>query len=140
MLDSYIVTSPELMNPLFARAYNSGQIEHLLALYEPDACLVSESGEAVYGLEAIGASLSLLLQLRGTMISENQYTYRVGNIALLQARFHIVGTGFEGERIELRGVTAEVVRQQADGRWLYVIDHPLGGGSIPLSGNQDSLI
>jgi len=27
----------------------------------------------------------------------------------------------------MRGQNIEVARRQADGRWLFVIDHPLGG-------------
>jgi len=49
---------------------------------------------------------------------------RSGDIALLQGSWTISGaTGPDGETFELGSRTAEVVRQQPDGSWLYVADH-----------------
>lgn len=129
MEHSYIVTSPEQMNQTFARAYNSGHIENILALYEPGSCHVSQTGVAQVGFEAIRMGLQDLQALKGHITSENQYTYRIGEIALLRARWHLVGTKPDGEPLDLWGGSAEVVRQQPDGRWLYVIDHPFGADS-----------
>jgi ketosteroid isomerase-like protein len=49
-----------------------------------------------------------------------------GNIALLHAQWHLTGTGPDGQPVALSGRTAEVVQQQPDGRWLYLIDNPHG--------------
>ncbi|GCE48210.1 ketosteroid isomerase-like protein [Thermosporothrix hazakensis] len=123
MSDPFIVTSPEQMNSTFARAFNSGKIENLLSLYEANACLVSPEGVPHVGLAAIRDDLCRLLQLPGRMVSINRYAFVTEDIALLQAEFQIL----ENETILVRGVTAEIVRRQPDGRWLYVIDHPAGG-------------
>ena len=51
--------------------------------------------------------------------------------------FHLTdGTDADGNPVDLRGSTAEVVRRQPDGTWKYAIDHPFGGnpatsGSTP---------
>jgi len=36
------------------------------------------------------------------------------------------GTGPDGRPITVQGTSADVLRKQADGRWLLVIDHPFG--------------
>lgn len=36
------------------------------------------------------------------------------------------GTDGDGNAVDLRGVTSELLRRQADGSWKYVIDHPFG--------------
>lgn len=122
------VYKPEDMNSAFAQAFNSGDIEALLSLYEPDAVLVPRPGraEVVEGVEAIRAALQELLALKGRMRSENQYALVHGDVALLRARVHLVGTGPGGERVEVENHTAEVVRRQPDGSWLYILDHPYG--------------
>jgi hypothetical protein len=38
-----------------------------------------------------------------------------------------VGIDAEGDEVSFSGITAEVVRRQADGTWKYVIDDPWGG-------------
>jgi uncharacterized protein (TIGR02246 family) len=120
------VYKPEDMNSAFAEAFNSGNIDSLVALYEPDAVLVPLPGRVVEGAEAIRAALQELLALKGRMRSENQYALVHGDIALLRAKVHLVGTRPDGSRLELNNHTAEVVRRQPDGSWRYILDHPYG--------------
>lgn len=120
------VGEPEHMNAVFAAAYNSGDIEQLLALYEPDAILAPGPGLRAVGSEAIREALLGLLGLGGTMRSENLYCLRSGGIALLQGSWRLSATAPDGSAIELASRTAEVVRQQPDGSWRYVADHAFG--------------
>lgn len=120
------VFNPEDMNSAFAEAFNSGNVEDLIALYEPGAVLVPRPGQVVEGVQAIRVALLELLALKGRMRSENQYALVQGDIALLRAKVHLVGTGPDGGRLEINNHTAEVVRRQPDGSWLYIIDHPYG--------------
>jgi len=125
-LKDFIVETPVEMNPIFAAAFNSGRVENLLALYEPNAVLITQSGESLSGLPAIKAELSKLLALGGEMISENIYAYQNEEIALLRARFILKTKKSNGEPLEITGHTSEIVRRQKDGRWLYIVDHPFG--------------
>lgn len=120
------VHEPEDMNAAFAAAYNSGDIEQLLALYEPNAILAPQPGLRAVGLEAIREALLGLLDLGGTMRSENLYCLRSGDIALLQGSWTLSTVDRDGEPVELASRTAEVVRRQPDGSWLYVADHAFG--------------
>ncbi len=124
------VYNPEDMNSAFAEAFNSGDVENLVALYEPGAVLVPVPGRVVEGAVAIRAALQELLALRGHMRSENQYALVHGDIALLRAKVHLVWTGPDGNRLEINNHTAEVVRRQPDGSWLYIIDHPYGADPL----------
>lgn len=118
------------MNAAFAEAFNSGDVERLVALYEPTAVLVPVPGRVVEGAPAIRAALEELLALKGRMTSENQYALVHGDVALLRARVRLVGTGPGGEPLEINNHTAEVVRRQPDGSWLYILDHPYGADPL----------
>ena len=124
------VYKPEEMNAAFAEAFNSGEVERLLALYEPGAVLVPRPGQVVEGKQAIRAALEELLALKGRMRSENQYALVHGDIALLRAKVHLTGAGPDGGRVEINNHTAEVVRRQPDGSWLYILDHPYGADPV----------
>jgi uncharacterized protein (TIGR02246 family) len=125
------VYHPAEMNAAFADAFNSGDIDKLMALYEPGAVLVPKPGEIVEGLAAIRTALEGLLALKGKMRSENQYALVHDDIALLRAKVHLVGSAPDGSPIEINNHTSEVVRRQSDGSWLYILDHPYGAD--PLS-------
>jgi ketosteroid isomerase-like protein len=114
------------MNAAFADAVNSGEIERLLALYEPDALLAPEPGRRARGHDEIREALLGLLALGGRMTSANAYCMQVDDLALLQGDWRFSATGPDGSPVELAGRSAEVVRRQGDGSWRYVIDHPFG--------------
>lgn len=123
----FAAQSPEEISTLFAEARNAGDLESLLTLYEPGACLVSQTGEERIGLQAIEAYLRNLLALKGQMTIERPSVSQAGDTALLRARWHLAGLLPNGEPLHLRGISVEVVRRQPDGRWLYLIDVPFGG-------------
>lgn len=71
----------------------------------------------------MAAELQKLLSMPGKMASYNNFCIEHGNIALLRADHSIVDA--DGVTI-FSGSSAEVVRRQADGTWLYIIDHAMG--------------
>lgn len=122
------VTEPEKMNEAFAQAFNSRRPENLLALYEPGGVLLADAGGRQYrGAAEIAAPLQELLNVPGTMVSRNSFCVIHGDLALLRADWTL--TDDNGATVA-EGSSAEVIRRQGDGRWLYVIDHA-AGASIP---------
>ena len=115
------VWNPAEMNEAFARAFNSRELAHLLALYEESAALRTDAGPATHrGHAQIAAALAGLLAVPGRMVSRNNFCIECGDIALLRADWALHA---DDGRVVAHGATAEVVRRQADGAWLYAIDH-----------------
>jgi ketosteroid isomerase-like protein len=122
------VLNPEDMNAAFAEACNSGSIERLLALYEPDAVLIQPDGNLLRGTGQIRIELENLLRQNGRMESRNVFCIRFENIALLRGHFVFRAEGPDGRPAQMECCTSEIVRQQPDGTWCYIVDHPFGGG------------
>lgn len=120
-------TEPAQMHPLFEQAFNAGDIEALLALYEPDAALVPQPGAIAEGATAIRESLRWFLDRGGRISLDTKLVLRVGDLAYLANRWSLTGgTMPDGSPAELGATTAEVARRQPDGTWLYVIDNAWG--------------
>jgi uncharacterized protein (TIGR02246 family) len=120
-------TEPEQMHGLFEQAFNAGDIDALMALYEPDAALVPQPGAIAEGPDAIRESLRWFLDRRGQISLDTKLVLRVGDLAYLANRWSLSGgTMPDGSPAELGATTAEVARLQADGTWLYVIDNAWG--------------
>lgn len=117
-------SSPRGINAAFAAGYNARDVDALLALYEPDAVVTNPDGSTSTGSAAIRAHLEHLVQIGGAMTSLNRYAIPNGDLALVGAVWEIV---FTDGREPMAGRSAEVVRRQADGSWLYVLDHPGAG-------------
>lgn len=119
------VQTPEQINERFRDGFNARSLDALLSLYESDAVLVPRAGEPpIQGRDRIAQSLQGLLALGGTISFTRRHTLNAGDVALLGIDWTITGASVNGERIDLSGHTAEVVRRQPDGTWKYVIDHP----------------
>lgn len=121
------ISEPEQMHGLFEQAFNAGDIEGLMALYEPDAALVPQPGAIAEGSAAIRDSLRWFLDRGGRISLDTRLVLRVGDLAYLANRWSLTGgTMPDGSPAELGATTAEVARLQPDGTWLHVIDNAWG--------------
>lgn len=102
---------PEDLERLFVERVNAGDVDGLVALFEPDAVVAAGQGDVATGSEEIRRVLARLVAA-GTQLTLGQQrpVLRAGDVALTSTRLA------DG------GVTAEVARRQPDGTWRWVID------------------
>ena len=118
--------SPEQIHREFEQAFNAGDLEALLDLYEPDAALIPQPGVVAVGLDQIGPALQGFLDLGGKISLDTKEVVTVGELAYLTNRWSLAGTNPDGTPLQMGAVTAEVARKQDNGSWLYVIDNAIG--------------
>ena len=118
-----IIKKPEQLPDAFARAFNDGDLDQLLALYESQAVLAPVADQRKPKFATLRAALLDLLDRKGSMKARTVSVTRADNIALIQAELRFAASDKKSAEEILR--TTEVVRQQADGSWLYVIAQPL---------------
>lgn len=120
---------PHSLNEHWRDAFNAGDLATLMATYEPDAIIVPGPGaEPLQGHAAIEGALTWFLSLGGTLRFTPRHWLVQGDLAFSSIAFVLDdATDTDGNAIELRGVTSEVLRRRGEGTWKYVIDHPFGG-------------
>ncbi len=119
----------ETVNNLMA-AINKGDLNAASSLYEPDAVIVAQPGNIARGKDAVRAALAGFIALKPALKGEAFQVVEAGNIALYCSRWSLVGTAPDGKRVEMAGVSSDVLRRQPDGRWLVAIDNPWGTGIV----------
>ena len=110
---------PEEIHALFLDAFNRGDVEALVALYEPSAILVTGGGNVI-GHEAIREAYQRMLAGGAHMELETRAVIESGEgLAVLHASwtYHRAGKATPG-------LSTEVVRRQPDGSWRFIIDEP----------------
>ena len=105
---------------------NSGNLDALMPLYEPDAAFAAQPGSLARGLPGVRASLAAFTAMKGTLDLEVTRVLEAGGLALVVGVWSFVGTGPDGEPVQLTGDNADVLRRQPDGSWRFVIDNPWG--------------
>lgn len=118
--------TPEAIDTLFANALNAGDLEALVALYEPNASLMPSPGNVVSGTAAIREALAGFLAAKPSMTLTARTLSQTNDIALVSAAWQLSMTGQDGTPAQMNGRSVEVVRRQPDGRWLFAIDFPFG--------------
>lgn len=112
---------------LWTKAFVASDLSALLALYEPDAVLAPSSDERFQGHDAIRIALDSFLAIMTTFEMNTAQVVQAGDLAVLFSTWQLIGTDSNGKEIRMAGVTSDVVRRQAEGNWLMVIDNPFGG-------------
>ena len=119
-------STPDEVLSLLGQAFNAGDLESILALYEPQATFVVQPGETVTGTQALREAFSGFLALKPTFELEVKKVFRAGDVALSFVDWTLTGTGPDGETISMSGQGSDALRQQHDGSWLFAIDNPYG--------------
>ena len=120
--------TPEGTIARFSALLAEGDLDALLDLYEPQATFAPTPGESVSGRAAIAAALQAFLALQPRMTGEVKRVLTAGETALVANRWTLAGTQPDGSPVEMKGVSADVLRRRPDGSWGIVIDDPWGTG------------
>jgi uncharacterized protein (TIGR02246 family) len=119
-------TDPAQLHRQFEERFNAGDIDGLVALYEPDATLIAAPGGVATGLDEIREALGGFLAMQGEITLDTKLALTVGDVAYLANTWSLEAKDADGNPQSMGATTAEVARRQDDGRWLYVIDNAWG--------------
>jgi ketosteroid isomerase-like protein len=102
---------PEDLERPYVERVNAGDVDGLVALFEPDAVMAVAPGKVATGSQAIRQVFTDFVASGAKLtLGEQQPTLRAGDLALTSTR------------LDSGDVTAEIARRQPDGTWRWVID------------------
>jgi uncharacterized protein (TIGR02246 family) len=125
---------PEELPELYVQALNSGDLDALVALFEPEACISPAPGQVVAGAQAIREALSAFLAMKPKLTQEVKTLNQTSDIAISTANWHLTGTGPDSNPVDVRGQSVAVLRRQSDGTWsLALITPSVSAGMVRRS-------
>jgi ketosteroid isomerase-like protein len=116
-------TRPEELHPALTAAYNAGDLESMLALYDPNAVFVIKPGRVTNGPAELRVALQRLIELRGNLTIHPHTFVRSDDVALVLGDYTLSGHRRDGTPFELESHFADVLRRQPNGRWLMAVDN-----------------
>jgi uncharacterized protein (TIGR02246 family) len=112
---------------LFARRVAAGDVDGLLALYEPDGVFEPHLGTVLRGVDQIRPVLAELAALRPTITYTGEPDcVIVDNVAIVSNTWAMTAALPDATTHRDGGLSADVLRRQPDGSWLILIDQPRG--------------
>lgn len=119
-------------------AFHRGDIEGIMRTYEPNAVVVGEPGAPMQGDGALRAMFAGFVAAKADFRFDGHEVIIAGDLALHLMPWKMTGVAPDGNPITGAGLSVAVLRRQADGNWLMVIDDPYGDASLARAWMQSS--
>lgn len=107
-------------------AVGAGDMEAILATFEENGILIGQPCMVAQGTPALREAFGYFMAINPQITIKDHETIQAGDIALHLSTWTMTGKAPDGMAIEQNGYSVVVLRKQADGRWLMVIDNPFG--------------
>jgi uncharacterized protein (TIGR02246 family) len=107
-------------------AFHAGDIDGIMRSYEADAVVVGEPDAPVSGTANLRSMFRGFIEAKARFSFRGHEVIQAGDIALHLTPWHMTGQAADGTKLESTGLSVAVLRRRADGKWLFVIDHPFG--------------
>jgi uncharacterized protein (TIGR02246 family) len=121
-----MVTRPEDLYLALSSAYNAGDLEALLSLYDPKAAFVVKPGRVTESQAELRAAMQHLITLRCRLTVDPHTFIRSEDVVLVLGMFTLSGRRRDGTPFERTSRFTDVLRRQPDGHWLLAVDNPNG--------------
>ena len=118
--------TPEQVLKSIVDGINTGNLDALIPLYEPEAAFAARPGSLNHGFPGVREALAGFIAMNGTLDLNVTRVLEASDLALVTTVWSFTGTGPDGEPVKLAAQSADVLRRQADGSWRFVIDNPWG--------------
>jgi uncharacterized protein (TIGR02246 family) len=114
--------TPEDLHPALVAAYNAGDVDAVLDLYDPQAVFVVKPGRVTDGPAELRAAIERIIG-RGARLAITPRTFvRSHDVALVLGSYELAASRRDGTPVQLAGRFADVLRRHPDGRWLIAVD------------------
>lgn len=118
--------TPEEVHALLAQAFNRGDIDAFVDVFEPDAAMVAPpTGAVVHGHDEIRRAVEPIFAFQARMDIEVVGKVQGREVALTHAHWQVVGVDRDGAPVDMAGRGTIVTRQRRDGTWRIALDNPL---------------
>lgn len=115
-------TNAQEVHKNLAAAYNTGDLNTVLSMYDVNGVMVAEPGKPVGGSEKFEAAVKAILSIKGRMEINTVYCLEAGDVAVGRSEWSIR----DGNEMKVAAKGIELMKRQTDGTWKIVIDHAFG--------------
>ncbi len=115
--------TPEQLDTIFQQAMTIGDLDAIMALYEPGAVFANQSGELSSGIDAVRQEIAPFAAMKPDFKLQVEKVITAGDIAVMYSQWSMTTPD------QMSGRSVEVARRQADGTWLFVVDDPFAAGA-----------
>src|SRR4051812_43178207 len=107
----------EAVHETLAAAFNTGDVDTVLSMYDYNGIIVPEPGKIASGKTKFLEAIQSILSVKGKMEIKTVYCLQAGDVAVGRSEWSIT----DGDEIKVSAKGIELMKQQPDGSWKIVI-------------------
>lgn len=107
-------------------AFQNKDIDAVMACYEPKAVVVFEPESPISNRSTLEEMFTGMSMTNPIFTYSGHEVFISGNIATHIAPWKMTAKSPDGNEIKQSGLSIAVLRKQADGKWLMILDNPHG--------------
>ncbi len=124
LIDASQRSTPADLLALLGRLMESRDIDAIMAIHEDEAAMVEWGGGVARGEDAIRQVYVDFFATEPVLKVQALQIVEAGNTAIILGDYTMDYTNANGKIISVEGKFGDMVRQQPDGSWLYLLDNP----------------
>ena len=115
-------TRAEDAHKTLAAAFNTGDVQTVLNMYDFNGIIVPEPNKPVSGRAEFEEAIKAILAIKGKMEIKTVYCLETNGLAVGRSEWNIT----DGNEVKISSKGIELMKQQPDGTWKILIDHAFG--------------
>ena len=115
-------TRAEDAHKTLAAAFNTGDVQTVLDMYDFNGIIVPEPNKPVSGRAEFEKAIKAILAIKGKMEIKTVYCLETNGLAVGRSEWNIT----DGNEVKISSKGIELMKQQPDGTWKILIDHAFG--------------
>ncbi len=119
-------TRAEDAHKTLAAAFNTGDVQTVLNMYDFNGIIVPEPDKPVSGRAKFEEAIKAILSIKGKMEIKTVYCLETNGLAVGRSEWNIT----DGNEVKISSKGIELMKQQPDGTWKILIDHAFG--ALPI--------
>lgn len=101
-----------------------------MSCFDAEAAYVTSPGKVVRRSAEIRKALESLIAMKPNLQATRSLVLEVAGLASLVDEWRLKATLPGGKKLVMTGASSDIMKQQADGIWVYLVDSPYGAASL----------
>ena len=126
-------SNPERAARYFQNCIRTGDVEGAVSCLDVNAIYVTEAGKFVQGRAAIRVAVARVAGMKPDLQAKRSAILMPsGDIASLVDEWTLKATLPNGQKLDVAGVSSDILKRQANGVWTYLVDNPYGSAYLSV--------
>ena len=125
MINNFDRTDPQDADEYFLEAVRNGDVKTAMTCFDKEAVYIGKDSKPISGMDNIEKVITELCKMKPDIkVYEHQMSPVGSDMMYWLDKWTMTATDPQGNSINMKGASANMMRKNADGIWLWLVDNP----------------